>query len=106
MFPPGEKSVFLIGSSQFKTQILACSLAFCENNDPNRIDCSACINCHRTSDSSKIASGRMFISVVTDSALPFPLRVCIDMAQVAIGCIGLVFLRQYLYCRQACKCAY
>ena len=28
------------------------------------------------------------------------------MAEVAIGCIGLYFLGQYLYCRQACKCAY
>ena len=52
---------------------------------------SACINCHRTSNSSKIATGRMFICVFTDSALRFPLGVCIDMAKVAIGCIGLHF---------------
>ena len=39
MFSAEEKSVFLIGSSQFKTQILACSLDFRENNYRNRIDC-------------------------------------------------------------------
>ena len=33
----------------------------------------------------------MFICVFTDSALRFPLGVCIDMAKVAIGCIGLHF---------------
>ena len=93
MFSAGEKSVFLIGSNQFKTQILACSLDFLENNDRNRIDC-------------KIATGCIFICVFTDSALRFPLGVCIDMAEVAIGCIGLRFSGQYLYCRQACKCVY
>ena len=67
---------------------------------------SACMNCHGTSNSSKIATGCMFICVFTDSALRFPLGVCIDMAEVAIGCIGLRFLGQYLYCRQACKCVY
>ena len=50
---------------------------------------SACIKCHRTSNCSKIATGRVFICVFTDSALRFPLGVCIDMAEVAIGCIGL-----------------
>ena len=39
MFSAGEKSVFLIGSNQFKTQILACSLDFPEKNYRNRIDC-------------------------------------------------------------------
>ena len=34
----------------------------------------------------------VYICVFTDSALRFPLRVCIDMAEVAIGCIGLRFL--------------
>ena len=52
---------------------------------------SACINCHGISNSSKIATGRMFICVFTDSALRFPLGVCIDMAEVAIECIGLRF---------------
>ena len=39
MFSDGEKSVFLIGSSQFKTQILARSLDFREKNYRNCIDC-------------------------------------------------------------------
>ena len=65
---------------------------------------STCINCHRTSNSSKIATGYLFICVFTDSALRFPLGVCIDMDEIAIGWIGLRFLGQYLYCRQACKC--
>ena len=39
MFPAVEKSVFLIGSSQFKTQILTYSLDFRENNYRNSIDC-------------------------------------------------------------------
>ena len=38
MISPGEKSVFLFSSSQFKTQILACSLDFPENNYRNQID--------------------------------------------------------------------
>ena len=33
----------------------------------------------------------MFICVFTESALRFPLGVCIDMAEVASGCIGLHF---------------
>ena len=65
---------------------------------------SACIKYHRTSN--KIATGLMFICVFTDSALPFLLQVCIDMAGEAIECIGLHFSGQYLYCCQACKCAY
>ena len=65
---------------------------------------SACINCHRTSNSSKIATGCMFICVFTDLALQFPLEVCIDMTEVTIGCIDLRFSGQYLHCRQACKC--
>ena len=52
---------------------------------------SACINCLRTSNCSKIVTRRMFICVFTESALRFPLGVCIDMAEVAIGCIGLHF---------------
>ena len=46
---------------------------------------SACINCYRTSNSSKIATGCMVICVFTDSELRFPLGVCIDMAEAAIA---------------------
>ena len=53
---------------------------------------SVCINCHRTSNCYKIATGRMFICVFTNSILRFPLGVCIDMAELTIGCIGLHFL--------------
>ena len=44
--------------------------------------------------------------IFTHSALRFPLGVCINMAEVTIGCRGLYFSGQYLYCGQACKCAY
>ena len=45
---------------------------------------SACINCHRTNNFLKIATWRMFICVFTDSALRFPLRVCIDSAELGV----------------------
>ena len=44
----------------------------------------------------------MFICVFNDSALRFPLRVCIDKAEGAIGCIGLHLSGYYLYYHQAC----
>ena len=55
------------------------------------LNVSACIICHHTSNCSKIATEDMFICVFTDSALQFPLGLRIDMAEVAIGCIGLHF---------------
>ena len=87
-FSAGEQSVFLIGLSQFKTQILEKIIVIVSI-------ISACINFHRTSDSSKTDTGRMFICIFTDSVLRIPLGVCINMAKVATGCIGLHSLGQY-----------
>ena len=65
---------------------------------------SACINCHHTSNSSKIATGCIFICVFTDSVLQFPLGVCIEMAEVAIGCIALRFFVFYIVARPVNVC--
>ena len=92
-----NESVRLIGLNQYNTQILVCFQIFLKTIIVIVSTASACINQHSTSNSSKIATGRMFIFVFTNSALRFPLGVCIDMAEVATGCIGLHFSRQYLF---------